>query len=101
MQKIIYVKCSFTNQSSSLKMIDCWNVRMFVRIQLFFWNTSSRNTGNWKTSYKNISFGTLPPETLATGTLPFGTLVPETLTTKTLAIGTLAFGKLTPETLKH
>ena len=88
----LFVKSSFTNQSSSLKMIDCWNVRMFVRIQLFFWNTSSRNTGNWKTSYKNTSFGTLPPETLATGTLPFGTLVPETLTTKTLAIGTLAFG---------
>ena len=68
-------------------MIDRWN----VRIQIFFWNTSSRNNGDWKTSYKNTSFGTLPPETLATGTLPFGTLVPETLTTKTLAIGTLAF----------
>ena len=58
----LFVKCSFTNQSSSLKMIDRWNVRMFVRLQ---------------------PFGTLAPETLATGTLgkrtlAFGTLAPET-----------------------
>ena len=65
MQKIIYVKCSFTNQSYSLKMIDRWNVRMFVHLQ---------------------PFGTLAPETLATeilaiGTLAFQTPAPETLAT--------------------
>ena len=48
-----------------LKMIDRWNVRMFVRLQLF---------------------GTLVPEKLATGTLAkrtlaFGTLAPEKLAT--------------------
>ena len=72
---------------------------MFVRIQILFWNTSSRNTGDWKTSYKNISFGTLPPETLATGTLPFGTLAPETQATRTVAFGTVATGTLTTRTL--
>ena len=50
-------------------MIDRWNVRMFMRLQ---------------------SFGTLAPETLATGTLgkrtlAFGTLAPETLPTKTMS----------------
>ena len=52
----LFVKSSFTNQSSSLKMIDRWNVHMFVRLQISFWNTSSENTGDWNTSYKNTSF---------------------------------------------
>ena len=52
----LFVKCSFTNQSSSLKLIDCSNVSMFVRLQISFWNTCSRNTGDWNTSYKNTSF---------------------------------------------
>ena len=90
----LFVKCSFTNQSSSLKMIDRWNVHMFVRLQISFWNTSSRNTGDWKIATRKLAFGTLAPETLAAGTLPFGTLAQETQATRTLAFGTLA-----PETL--
>ena len=65
----LFVKSSFTNQSSSLKMIDPWNVRMFVRLQ---------------------PFGTLAPETLATGTLAKRTLAFGTLALETLATGTLA-----------
>ena len=52
----LIVKCSFTTQSSSLKMIDRWNVRMFVHLQPFW---------------------TLAPETLATGTLAKRTLLLE------------------------
>ena len=52
----LFVKCSFTNQSSSLKLIDCSNDSMFVCLQISFWNTCSRNTGDWNTSYKNTSF---------------------------------------------
>ena len=51
-------------------MIDRWNVRMFMRLQ---------------------PFGTLAPETLATGTLAKRTLAFGTLAPETLATGTLAF----------
>ena len=50
----LMVKCSFTNLH--LKLIDCSNVSMFVRLQISFWNNCSRNTGNWNTSFWNTSF---------------------------------------------
>ena len=51
-----FVKCPLTIQTSSLKMSDCWNVRMFGSLQISFWNTNSRNTSYKNTSFWNTSF---------------------------------------------
>ena len=51
-----FVKCSLTIQTSSLKMSDRWNVRMFGSLQISFWNTNSRNTSYKNTSFWNTSF---------------------------------------------